>query len=61
MILQRMGGSRCKPFEGSFAIKGNRNRVETRDACENKNGCVCVSLKVDDVTTWFCKLVGRTW
>ena len=23
--------------------------------------CVCVSLKVDDVTTWFCKLVGMTW
>lgn len=44
MILQRMGGSRCKPFEGSFAIKGNRNRVETRDACENKNECVCVCL-----------------
>ena len=37
-------GSRYKPFERSFAIKGNRNRVETRDACESKNECVCVSV-----------------
>lgn len=56
-----MGAADVNHLSGVLPERGTEIEWKPRDACENKNECVCVWVKVDDVTTWFCKLVGMTW